>query len=83
MVLKKAALRIHLPRADGSCLPSAPRLSVFGTLAQYDINLLRKAKIIQIDINPKHYCPYHPIDGGIMAMRKEAPRNPDAPEGDE
>ncbi|MCK7515271.1 MAG: hypothetical protein MZV70_72270 [Desulfobacterales bacterium] len=56
-----------------SCWPSARRLSVFGTLPQYDINYFPdNAKIIQIDINPKHIARTHPIEVGIIGDAKEA-----------
>lgn len=49
------------------------RLSVFGTLPQYDINYFPEdAKIIQIDINPKHIARTHPIEVGIIGDAKEA-----------
>lgn len=49
------------------------RLSVFGTLPQYDINYFTgEAKIIQIDINPRHIARTHPIEVGIIGDAKEA-----------
>jgi sulfoacetaldehyde acetyltransferase len=46
---------------------------VFGTLPQYDINYFPdKAKIIQIDINPKHIARTHPIEVGIIGDAREA-----------
>lgn len=49
------------------------RLSVFGTLPQYDINYFpENAKIIQVDINPRHIARTHPIEVGIIADAKEA-----------
>ena len=49
------------------------RLSVFGTLPQYDINYFPEdAKIIQIDINPKHIARTHPIEVGIIGDAREA-----------
>jgi sulfoacetaldehyde acetyltransferase len=49
------------------------RLSVFGTLPQYDINYFpENAKIIQIDINPKHIARTHPIEVGIIGDAKDA-----------
>jgi sulfoacetaldehyde acetyltransferase len=67
----KAAMRI-LAKAD-VMLAIGTRLSVFGTLPQYDINYFpEKAKIIQIDINPKHIARTHPIEVGIIGDAKEA-----------
>lgn len=49
------------------------RLSVFGTLPQYDINYFpENAKIIQIDINPKHIARTHPVEVGIIGDAKDA-----------
>lgn len=49
------------------------RLSVFGTLPQYDINYFPEdAKIIQIDINPEHIARTHPVEVGIIGDAKEA-----------
>ncbi len=67
----KAAMKI-LSKAD-VMLAIGTRLSVFGTLPQYDINYFpEKAKIIQIDINPKHIARTHPIEVGIIGDAKEA-----------
>ncbi len=67
----KAAMRI-LSKAD-VVLAVGTRLSVFGTLPQYDINYFPdKAKIIQIDINPKHIARTHPIEVGIIGDAREA-----------
>jgi sulfoacetaldehyde acetyltransferase len=67
----KAAMKI-LSKAD-VVLAVGTRLSVFGTLPQYDINYFPdKAKIIQIDINPKHIARTHPIEVGIIGDAREA-----------
>ncbi|MBU9723332.1 sulfoacetaldehyde acetyltransferase [Bacillus alkalicola] len=47
------------------------RLSVFGTLPSYDIDYFPKdAKIIQIDINPRHIGRTHPVEVGIIGDAK-------------
>jgi len=67
----KAAMH-SLSEAD-VILAIGTRLSVFGTLPQYDINYFPEAaKIIQIDINPKHIARTHPIEVGIIGDAKEA-----------
>jgi len=67
----KAAMKI-LAKADVT-LAIGTRLSVFGTLPQYDINYFpENAKIIQVDINPKHIARTHPIEVGIIGDAKEA-----------
>lgn len=49
------------------------RLSVFGTLPQYDIEYFTgKQKIIQIDINPKQIGRRHPVEVGIVGDAKTA-----------
>lgn len=49
------------------------RLSVFGTTPQYDIDYFPdEAKIIQIDINPKHIARTHPVEVGIIGDAKGA-----------
>lgn len=49
------------------------RLSVFGTTPQYDINYFPdSAKIIQVDINPRHIARTHPVEVGLIADAKEA-----------
>ncbi len=49
------------------------RLSVFGTLPQYDIDYFpENAKIIQIDVNPINIARTHPIEVGIIADAKAA-----------
>jgi sulfoacetaldehyde acetyltransferase len=61
-----------LAKAD-VMLAIGTRLSVFGTLPQYDINYFpENAKIIQVDINPKHIARTHPIEVGIIGDAKEA-----------
>ncbi|KJS69003.1 MAG: sulfoacetaldehyde acetyltransferase, partial [Peptococcaceae bacterium BICA1-7] len=67
----KAAMH-SLAEAD-VILAIGTRLSVFGTLPQYDINYFpENAKIIQIDINPKHIARTHPVEVGIIGDGKEA-----------
>ena len=67
----KAAMKT-LAEAD-VMLAIGTRLSVFGTLPQYDINYFpENAKIIQVDINPKHIARTHPIEVGIIGDAKEA-----------
>lgn len=49
------------------------RLSVFGTLPQYDIEYFTgQQKIIQIDINPKQIGRRHPVEVGIVGDAKTA-----------
>ncbi len=67
----KAAMRT-LAEAD-VILAIGTRLSVFGTLPQYDINYFPgNAKIIQIDINPRNIARTHPIEVGIIGDALEA-----------
>ncbi|QJT09836.1 sulfoacetaldehyde acetyltransferase [Oceanidesulfovibrio marinus] len=67
----KAAMRI-LQQAD-VILAVGTRLSYFGTLPQYDINYFPKtAKIVQIDINPRHIAKTHPVTVGLCADAKDA-----------
>lgn len=67
----KAAMH-SLAEAD-VILAIGTRLSVFGTLPQYDINYFpENAKIIQIDINPRHIARTHPIEVGIIGDAREA-----------
>lgn len=67
----KAAMKT-IAQAD-VMLAIGTRLSVFGTLPQYDINYFpENAKIIQININPKHIAQTHPIEIGIVGDAKEA-----------
>ncbi len=67
----KAAMKT-LAKAD-VMLAIGTRLSVFGTLPQYDINYFPEAaKIIQIDINPKHIARTHPIEVGIVGDARDA-----------
>ncbi len=49
------------------------RLSVFGTLPQYDIDYFPEtAKIIQIDLNPINIARTHPIEVGIIGDARAA-----------
>ncbi len=67
----KSAMHV-LSQAD-VVLAIGTRLSVFGTLPQYDINYFPKqAKIIQIDINPRHIARTHPVEMGIVADAQAA-----------
>ncbi|MFV0423211.1 sulfoacetaldehyde acetyltransferase [Oleidesulfovibrio sp.] len=67
----KAAMNM-LKDAD-VVLAVGTRLSVFGTLPQYDINYFTgNAKIIQIDINPKHIGRTHPVEVGICGDAGES-----------
>lgn len=67
----KAAMNV-MAQAD-VILAIGTRLSVFGTLPQYDINYFpESAKIIQIDINPLNIARTHPIEVGIIGDAKEA-----------
>ena len=67
----QAAMRT-LAEAD-VILAIGTRLSVFGTLPQYDINYFPgNAKIIQIDINPRNIARTHPIEVGIIGDALEA-----------
>lgn len=67
----KAAMH-SLKEAD-VLLAIGTRLSVFGTLPAYDIDYFpTDAKIIQIDINPRHIGRTHPIDVGIIGDAKSA-----------
>ncbi|MCB9498742.1 MAG: sulfoacetaldehyde acetyltransferase [Bacillales bacterium] len=67
----KAAMH-SLSEAD-VMLAIGTRLSVFGTLPQYDIDYFpESAKIIQIDVNPLNIARTHPIEVGIIGDAKEA-----------
>lgn len=67
----KAAMN-SLAEAD-VILALGTRLSVFGTLPQYDINYFpESAKIIQVDINPRNLARTHPVEVGIIGDAKEA-----------
>lgn len=67
----KAAMQL-LSEAD-VVLAIGTRLSVFGTLPQYDINYFPEtAKIIQIDINPNNIARTHPVELGIVGDAKAA-----------
>lgn len=67
----KAAMN-SLAEAD-VILALGTRLSVFGTLPQYDVNYFPdSAKIIQVDINPRNLARTHPVEVGIIGDAKEA-----------
>lgn len=67
----KAAMKL-LSESD-VVLAIGTRLSVFGTLPQYDIDYFPEtAKIIQIDINPNNIARTHPVEVGIIGDAKEA-----------
>jgi sulfoacetaldehyde acetyltransferase len=69
---------ITLSEAD-VMLAVGTRLSVFGTTPQYDIDYFPEdAKIIQIDINPRHIGRTHPVELGMIADAGEATRAIDA-----
>jgi sulfoacetaldehyde acetyltransferase len=62
----KAAMKL-ISEAD-VVLALGSRISVFGTVPQYDVDWFpRDAKIIQVDINPKQIARTHPIEVGIVA----------------
>jgi sulfoacetaldehyde acetyltransferase len=55
-----------LARAD-VVLALGTRLSVFGTLPQYDLDYFPKdAAILQVDLNPRHIGQVHPVALGIV-----------------
>lgn len=67
----KAAM--HSIREADVILAVGTRLSVFGTLPQYDITYFTgEQKIIQIDINPKQIGRRHPVEVGIVGDAKIA-----------
>lgn len=67
----KAAMQL-LGEAD-IILALGTRLSIFGTLPQYDINYFPdSAQIIQVDINPRHIGQVHPISLGIIGDARAA-----------
>ena len=67
----KAAM-YSLAEAD-VVLALGTRLSVFGTLPQYDINYFpESAKIIQVDTDPINIARTHPVEIGIVGDAKEA-----------
>ena len=67
----KAAMKT-MKEAD-VLLAIGTRLSVFGTLASYDIEYFPKnADIIQIDINPRNIARTHPVEVGLIADAKSA-----------
>ncbi len=67
----KAAMKL-MAQAD-VVLAIGTRLSVFGTLPQFDIDYFPEtAKIIQIDINPLNIARTHPVEVGIIGDAKAA-----------
>lgn len=67
----KSAMQV-LNEAD-VVLAIGTRLSVFGTLPQYDFDYFpKKAKIVQIDLNPKQIARTHPVHLGLVADAKAA-----------
>ncbi|WP_028307734.1 sulfoacetaldehyde acetyltransferase [Desulfitibacter alkalitolerans] len=67
----KAAM--HSIKEADVILAVGTRLSVFGTLPQYDITYFTgEQKIIQIDINPKQIGRRHPVEVGIVGDAKIA-----------
>jgi sulfoacetaldehyde acetyltransferase len=67
----KAAMKL-LSEAD-VVLALGTRLSVFGTVPQYEIEWFPKgAKFIQVDINPKQIARTHPVEVGVVGDAKEA-----------
>ena len=67
----KAAMKL-VSEAD-VILAIGTRLSVFGTLPQYDIDYFpESAKIIQIDINPNNIARTHPVEIGIIGDALES-----------
>lgn len=67
----KAAM--HTMSEADVILAIGTRLSVFGTLPQFDIDYFpQSAKIIQIDLNPLNIARTHPVEVGIIADAKAA-----------
>jgi sulfoacetaldehyde acetyltransferase len=67
---KVAMAELH---AADVVLALGTRLSVFGTLPQYDFDYFpHQAQIIQVDINPRHIGQVHPIAVGIIGDAKAA-----------
>ena len=67
----KAAM--HSIKEADVILAVGTRLSVFGTLPQYDITYFTgEQKIIQIDINPKQIGRRHPVEVGIVGDARVA-----------
>jgi len=67
----KAAMNL-ISEAD-VVLAIGTRLSVFGTVPQYDIDWFPKeAKFVQVDINPKQIARTHPVEVGVVGDAKEA-----------
>ncbi|MGH3090566.1 MAG: sulfoacetaldehyde acetyltransferase [Rubrobacteraceae bacterium] len=61
----KAAMKL-VSEAD-VVLAIGSRISVFGTVPQYDVDWFPKsAKIVQVDINPKQIARTHPIEVGVV-----------------
>ncbi|MGB3635597.1 MAG: sulfoacetaldehyde acetyltransferase [Rubrobacteraceae bacterium] len=61
----KAAMNL-LSEAD-VVLALGTRISVFGTVPQYDLDWFpRDAKIIQVDVNPKQIARTHPVEVAIV-----------------
>lgn len=61
----KAAMNL-LSEAD-VVLALGTRISVFGTVPQYDVDWFPKdAKIIQVDVNPKQIARTHPVEVAIV-----------------
>lgn len=61
----KAAMKF-VSEAD-VVLAIGSRVSVFGTVPQYDVDWFPKsAKIVQVDINPKQIARTHPIEVGVV-----------------
>ena len=61
----KAAMNL-LAEAD-VVLALGTRISVFGTVPQYDVDWFPKdAKIIQVDVNPKQIARTHPVEVAIV-----------------
>jgi sulfoacetaldehyde acetyltransferase len=64
---------MNLMKEADVILALGTRLSYFGTLPQYDINYFpESARIIQIDINPKHIGRTHPVEVAIAGDAGEA-----------
>ncbi|MCE7792849.1 sulfoacetaldehyde acetyltransferase [Salipaludibacillus sp. CUR1] len=62
---------MHALKEADVVLAIGTRLSVFGTLPSYEIDYFPKAaKIIQVDINPRHIGRTHPVEAGIIGDAK-------------
>jgi sulfoacetaldehyde acetyltransferase len=67
----KAAMNL-LSEAD-VVLALGSRLSVFGTVPQYDVEWFPKgAKFIQVDVNPKQIARTHPVEVGVIGDARKA-----------